>query len=67
MKLLTPAIIRSKRRQLEISQEKVALEVGVEISTMSRWEVGLSKFPLTKANEIWKYLMEQEEIIKKSR
>jgi len=38
-----PALVKEVRRQLAISQEDLARELGVSFTTVNRWEKGLSK------------------------
>lgn len=38
-----PSMIREVRRQLALSQEDLARELGVSYATVNRWENGLSK------------------------
>ena len=38
-----PALIKEIRRQLEISQEDLARELGVSFATVNRWENGRTK------------------------
>jgi len=35
-----PALVKEVRRQLEISQEELAHELGVSFATINRWENG---------------------------
>jgi DNA-binding transcriptional regulator YiaG len=38
-----PSLIKEVRRQLGLSQEDLARELGVSYATVNRWENGLSK------------------------
>jgi putative transcriptional regulator len=38
-----PSLIKQVRRQLELSQEDLARELGVSYATVNRWENGLSR------------------------
>jgi len=38
-----PALVKEVRKQLAISQEDLARELGVSYTTINRWEKGLSK------------------------
>jgi len=38
-----PAIVKEVRRQLALSQEDLARELGVSYATVNRWENGQSK------------------------
>ena len=38
-----PALVKEVRRQLSLSQEGLARELGVSYTTINRWEKGLSK------------------------
>lgn len=38
-----PAMVKEVRRQLALSQEDLARELGVSYATVNRWENGLSK------------------------
>ncbi len=38
-----PALVKEIRRQLDLSQESLARQVGVSFATVNRWENGLSK------------------------
>jgi len=38
-----PALIKEVRRQLDISQEDLAREIGVSFATVNRWENGKVK------------------------
>jgi putative transcriptional regulator len=38
-----PSLVREVRRQLAISQEDLARELGVSYATVNRWENGQSK------------------------
>jgi DNA-binding transcriptional regulator YiaG len=37
------ALVKEIRRQLEMSQEDLARQIGVSYATVNRWENGLSK------------------------
>ena len=46
MKLINtdyPSLVKEIRRQLALSQEDLARELGVSYATVNRWENGLSK------------------------
>lgn len=44
-----PALVKEVRRQLGISQEKLAYELGVSFATVNRWENGrTTPFKLAK-------------------
>ena len=46
-----PALIRSVREQLDLSQEDLAREIGVSYATVNRWENGQTMpSKLAKAN-----------------
>lgn len=38
-----PSLVKEVRRQLSISQEDLARELGVSYATVNRWENGLAK------------------------
>jgi putative transcriptional regulator len=38
-----PSLVKEVRRQLALSQEDLARELGVSYATVNRWENGLSK------------------------
>ena len=38
-----PRIIRKLRESLKLTQEKMAKKLGVDRTTIARWEVGLAK------------------------
>jgi putative transcriptional regulator len=38
-----PSLVKEVRRQLAISQEDLARELGVSFATVNRWENGLAK------------------------
>jgi len=38
-----PSFVREVRRQLALSQEDLARELGVSFATVNRWENGVSK------------------------
>jgi DNA-binding transcriptional regulator YiaG len=38
-----PTLVKEVRRQLALSQEDLARELGVSYATVNRWENGLSK------------------------
>ena len=38
-----PALVKEVRRQLSLSQEALARELGVSYTTINRWEKGVSK------------------------
>ena len=38
-----PLLVKEVRRQLALSQEDLARELGVSYATVNRWENGLSK------------------------
>ncbi len=38
-----PSLVKEIRRQLSISQEDLARELGVSFATVNRWDNGLSK------------------------
>jgi DNA-binding transcriptional regulator YiaG len=38
-----PALLKEIRRQLALSQEDLARQIGVSCATVNRWETGLSK------------------------
>ena len=40
LRLLTPAQIRRRRKELELSQSELAERLGVAEATISRWETG---------------------------
>ncbi len=45
-----PELVKEVRRQLEISQEELAHELGVSFATINRWENGkTSPFKLARA------------------
>ena len=45
-----PELVREVRRQLEISQEELAHELGVSFATINRWENGkTTPFKLARA------------------
>ncbi|MBW2109510.1 MAG: helix-turn-helix transcriptional regulator [Deltaproteobacteria bacterium] len=45
-----PELVKGVRRQLRISQEELAHELGVSVATINRWENGKTKpFKLARA------------------
>jgi putative transcriptional regulator len=38
-----PVLVKTIRKQLALSQEDLAREIGVSFTTINRWENGLSK------------------------
>ena len=38
-----PALVKEVRKQLSLSQEALARELGVSYTTINRWEKGVSK------------------------
>jgi len=52
-------LVKEVRRQLGISQEDLARELGVSFATVNRWENGKTK-PSKMAKTVWKQFCQRQ-------
>ena len=54
-----PKLVKEVRRQLGISQEELAHELGVSFATVNRWENGKTN-PSKMAKTVWKQFYQRQ-------
>ena len=54
-----PELVKEVRRQLGLSQEELAHELGVSFATVNRWENGKTK-PSKMAKTVWKRFCQRQ-------
>jgi DNA-binding transcriptional regulator YiaG len=54
-----PELVKEVRRQLGLSQEELAHELGVSFATVNRWENGKTK-PSKMAKTVWKQFCQRQ-------
>ena len=54
-----PELVKEVRRQLGLSQEELAHELGVSFATVNRWENGKT-MPSKMARTVWKQFCQRQ-------
>jgi len=54
-----PELVKEVRRQLGLSQEELAHELGVSFATINRWENGKT-MPSKMARTVWKQFCQRQ-------